>query len=197
MNEERGVDLFQMLIYLSLLGVLGMGFYLLAKTMILQTKEEAFQNNAVSISVQDVEHVFKTCPIPFSEWELPERMSSVCDDPILEKQDFTVTPTSLYIVKNGEKLKLVEIKPSLPTALSYLPESEVKTICSAFRELAKEIRKRGGFAVAKCGGKLPVLRVGIPVEKLPFSNKDKKSVSSGSENSGIALFSLFSLISVF
>ena len=115
-------------------------------------------------------------------------MSSVCDDPILEKQDFTVTPTSLYVVaKNGEKLKLVEIKPSLPTALSHLPESEAKTICSAFRELAKEIRKRGGFAVAKCGRKLPVLRIGVPIENLSFS-KDKKSVSSDSENSGIALF---------
>jgi len=59
MKEEK-INFLQMIIYLSLLGVLGMGFYLLAKTMILQTKKEASQNNAVSISVQDVENVFKT-----------------------------------------------------------------------------------------------------------------------------------------
>ncbi len=190
MNRERGINLFQMLIYFLVTTVIVTGIYLLAKATTTSQKN-------TTISVQDVEHVFKTCPIPFSKWELPEQVSSVCDDPILEKQDFTVTPTSLYVVaKNGRKLRLIEIKPSLPTALSYLPESEAKTICSAFKELAKEIRKRGGFAVAKCGRKLPVLRIGVPIENLPF-NKDKKSVSSGSENSGIALFSLFSLISVF
>ncbi len=194
MKEEK-ITFFQMIIYLSLLGVLGVGFYLLAKTMILQTKKEAFQNNAVSISVQDVENVFKTCPIPFSEWELPERISSVCDNPTLEKQDFTVTPTSLYVVKNGEKLKLVEIKPSLPTAFSYLPESEAKPICFAFKELAKEIREKGGFAVAKCNENPPVLRIGVPEKNLP--KKPEHSGSSGSGDSGISLFSLFSLVSIF
>ena len=138
------------------------------------------QKNDISVqevSVQEVEHVFRTCPLPFSDWEVPEKISSVCSDPALKKQDFTVVPTSLYIVKNGRKLRLVDIKPSLPTALSYLPESESKTICTAFKEIAEEIRKKGGFAVVKCNRNLPVLRVGIP-------NLPKKPEKSESEGAG-------------
>ena len=53
MNGERGINLFQMLIYFLVMTVMVTGIYLLAKPTTTSQKN-------TGISVQDVEHVFKT-----------------------------------------------------------------------------------------------------------------------------------------
>ena len=139
------------------------------------------------IKSQDIVRVFKECSLPVD----PERtvfMSNFCKSPLLKDYDFSVTTTNTFVNVGNRKLRVIAIRP---IALS-LPKSVSISVCSAFKEIAKEVERKEGFAYVNCEG-IPVLRVGIPADRVP--KVERKHDSSGEPE--IALFSLFSFISIF
>ena len=121
----------------------------------------------VEVNPEEVEEVFRACYIPVYRLPLPvpfyQYMSQYCDNPFLSKIDFAVSETLTFVKFRGQKLHVVEIEPDRKS-LYGLYDSESRAICSAFRKIAEEIRKRGGYAVTNCYG-TPTLKVAIPPDR--------------------------------
>ena len=114
------------------------------------------QVNSAPIKKEEVEEVFRTCPIPLKDEPVYLNVADYCDSPVLSKIELQTAPDGVVDFQ-GRKLELFKIKPLL------IPAGErEKAICSAFKETAEEIRKRGGYAVAVCSCEYPVLKVGVP-----------------------------------
>jgi len=107
----------------------------------------------VKPEAEKIEEIFRTCYIPVANTPgFIGDMEDYCNNPSLKKVDFLVKSTSSVEFK-GKEMVLVEIEP-----VTY---PDRKAICLAFQEIAREIRKRGGYAVANCGYYI-TLKVAVP-----------------------------------
>ena len=129
-------------------------------TVLVVVVEWFVQVSSVPIKKKEVEEVLRTCCIPFKDEPVYLNVADYCDNPILSKVDFLTAPDGV-VEFQGRELRLFKIR-----TLQIPAGERERAICSAFKETAEEIRKRGGYAVAVCSGEYPVLKVGIPHDKV-------------------------------